>query len=524
MSRGLMRNTAVVGLMTFLSRVLGLVRDMVFARAIGVGLGMDAFLVAFKIPNFLRRLFGEGAFSLAFVPVLSDYKANREHAEVQGLVDRVFGTLAGILLLLSIVGSLASPLLVMVFAPGFIDEPEKFALTGDMLRVTFPYILFISLVAFGGGILNTYSRFALPAFAPVLLNLVFILAALFGDAWFEVHVMALAWAVFAGGVIQLLLILPGLARLRLLPRPRWGWRDSGVRRILKLMAPAVLGSSVAQINLLFDTLIASFLITGSVSWLYYADRMVEFPLGVFGVALGTVILPSLSKSHAARSPQEFAATLDRALRWVLLLGMPAAIGLILLAQPILITLFQYNAFTPHDAFMASLSLMAYAVGLPAFILVKVLAPAFYSREDSRTPVRIGIIAMLSNMVLNVLLVVPMVLLDITGPHAGLALATALTGWQNAAMLYRRLRREGVYAPLAGWGRVLLRIVVAGTAMALLLIWAVPAAATWVEWGGWERIGQLALWIVLAMGLYFLLLQLMGQRLQLLWRRPDAGDV
>ena len=519
-----MRNTAVVGLMTFLSRVLGLVRDMVFARAIGVGAGMDAFLVAFKIPNLLRRLFGEGAFSLAFVPVLADYKSNRDHGEVQGLVNRVFGTLAGILLLLSVIGSLASPLLVMLVAPGFIDTPEQFSLTGDMLRVTFPYILFISLVAFGGGILNTYDRFALPALAPVLLNVALITAALFGDAWFEVHVMALAWAVFAGGVIQLLLILPGLARLRLLPRPRWDWHDSGVRRILKLMAPAVLGSSVAQINILFDTLIASFLVTGSISWLYYSDRMMEFPLGVFGVALGTVILPSLSKSHAARSPQEFAATLDRALRWVLLLGVPATLGLILLAEPILITLFQYRAFTAHDADMAALSLMAYAVGLPAFILVKVLAPAFYSREDARTPVRIGIIAMLSNMGFNVLLVAPMVYFGVTGPHAGLALATALSGWQNAAMLYRRLRREGVYAPLAGWGRVLGRIAVAGAAMALLLVWAVPATGDWLGWGGGQRSSQLALWIGLAMALYFLLLQLMGQRLQLLWRRPDAGDV
>lgn len=519
MSRSLIRNTAIVSMMTTLSRVLGLLRDMVFAREIGVGLGMDAFLVAFKIPNFLRRLFGEGAFSLAFVPVLADYKSNRDHAAVQGLVDRVFGTLAGILLLLSLIGSLASPLLVMIFAPGFIDESVKFGLTGDMLRVTFPYILFISLVAFGGSILNTYNRFALPAFAPVLLNVVLISAAIYGRQWFEVSVMALAWAVFVGGVVQLLLILPGLFRLRLMPRPRWGWRDSGVRRILKLMAPAVVGSSVAQINLLFDTLIASFLITGSVSWLYYSDRMVEFPLGVFGVALGTVILPSLSRSHASKSPGQFAMTLDRALRWVMLLGIPAALGLILLAEPILITLFQYDAFTANDAAMAGLSLMAYSLGLPAFILIKVLAPAFYSREDSRTPVRIGIIAMVSNMVLNVLLVVPMVHFGITGPHSGLALATAITAWQNAGLLYRRLRREGVYSPLKGWGIIYSRILVAGGAMAVLLFWGVPHPSEWLVWGGWDRVFHLTFWIVLAVGLYFLILQLMGQRLQLLWKRP-----
>ncbi|MFP5507053.1 MAG: murein biosynthesis integral membrane protein MurJ, partial [Gammaproteobacteria bacterium] len=404
----MIRDTAVVSAMTLLSRILGLARDLVFARLFGAGTGMDAFLVAFKIPNFMRRLFAEGAFSLAFVPVLGEYRTRRDQAEVRGLIARVAGTLAGILLIVSLVGILASPAVVGLFAPGFLKSPEKFELTVQMLRVTFSYILFISLVAFASGILNTYGRFALPAFAPVLLNIVLIAAAWWGAPFFEVPVMALAWAVALGGVLQLLIMFPALRRLGLLVRPRWGWKDSGVQRILKLMGPAILGSSVAQINLLLDTIIASFLVTGSVSWLYYSDRMVEFPLGVFGIALSTVILPSLSRTHASADPVKFQYILDRALRWVVLLGTPAALGLLLLSGPIMVALFQYEQFGAHDARMAALSLMALALGLPAFILVKVLAPAFYARQDTRTPVRIAVTAMVANMGLNLLFVLPMV--------------------------------------------------------------------------------------------------------------------
>ncbi|WJW75101.1 murein biosynthesis integral membrane protein MurJ [Thiohalobacter sp. IOR34] len=522
MSTGLIRNTAIVSAMTLLSRILGFVRDMVLARAFGAGLALDAFFVAFKIPNLLRRMFGEGAFSLAFVPVLSEYKTRRDHPEVQALVDRVAGTLAGILILVSLLGVLASPLLVMLFAPGFIGEAGKFEITAAMLRVTFPYILFISLVAFAGSVLNTYGRFAVPAFAPVLLNLVLIAAALWWTPYFEQPVMALAWAVFIGGALQLGFMLPGLLRLHLLPRPRWGWRHSGVRQILRLMGPAILGSSVAQINLLFDTLIASFLVTGSVSWLYFADRMVEFPLGVFGIALSTVILPSLAHSHAAREPQQFRMLLDRALRWVFLLGTPATLGLLLLAGPIIVSLFQYEQFTPQQAEMTTLALMAYVLGLPAFILVKVLAPGFYSRQDTRTPVRIGIIAMVSNMGLNLLFVLPMVLLAIPGPHTGLAFATACSAWLNAGLLYRRLRREAVYAPQPGWWPVWGRILAAGGGMTVLLLLGPAPLEVWFARSGPERLFWLGLWIGAAGLLYLLLLQLFGQRLQTLWRRPDVA--
>lgn len=522
MRRGMIRDTAVVSAMTLLSRILGFVRDLILARVFGAGGTMDAFFVAFKIPNFLRRLFAEGAFSLAFVPVIGEYRAQREHDEVRELVRRVAGTLTGILVLVSLVGVFASPLMVTIFAPGFLDEPAKFDLTAQMLRITFSYILFISLVAFASGILNTYGRFALPAFAPVLLNIVMISAAWWARPYFDVPVMALAWAVAVAGVVQLLIMFPALRRLNLLDWPRWGWRHEAVQRILKLMGPAILGSSVAQINLLLDTIIASFLVTGSVSWLYYSDRMVEFPLGVFGIALSTVILPSLSRSHAQADPMNFQYILDRALRWVMLLGIPAALGLLLLSGPIMVALFQYNQFGAHDARMAALSLMAMALGLPAFILIKVLAPAFYARQDTRTPVRIAMTAMISNMGLNLLFVLPMLYFGIEGPHAGLALATTTSAWLNAGLLYRNLRRTGVYAPRPGWGAVMLRVFLASLLMTGLLWFGVKDFTTWVERGSTERLLHLVMWIGIAGVAYLGALQLFGQSLHSLWQRPDKA--
>lgn len=520
--QGMIRNTLVVSTMTLLSRILGFARDLILARIFGAGGDMDAFFVAFKIPNFLRRLFAEGAFSLAFVPVLGEYRTQRDHDDVRELVRRVAGTLAGILALVSLVGVFASPLIVSIFAPGFLDEPAKFDLTAQMLRITFSYILFISLVAFASGILNTYGRFALPAFAPVLLNVVMISAAWWATPYFELPVMALAWAVAVAGVVQLVIMFPALRQLKLLDWPRWGWRHVGVRKILKLMGPAILGSSVAQINLLLDTIIASFLVTGSVSWLYYSDRMVEFPLGVFGIALGTVILPSLSRSHTAADPMRFQRLLDQALRWVVLLGVPAALGLLLLSGPIMVALFQYDEFAAHDARMAALSLMAMALGLPAFLLIKVLAPAFYARQDTRTPVRIAIIALISNMGLNLLFVLPMLYYHIEGPHAGLALATSVSAWLNAGLLYRHLRATGIYAPQSGWAAVLLRVLAGSLLMVALLWFGVKDFEVWVERSSTDRLLRLALWIGIAGVVYLGALQLMGQNLRALWRRPDQA--
>ena len=507
----LLKSTAIVSAMTTLSRVLGLLRDMVFARVFGAAAGTDAFFIAFKIPNFLRRLFAEGAFSQAFVPVLSEYKAQRHEAEVRELVRHTAGTLLVVLFVLSVVAVLAAPLLVMVFAPGFIGDPGRFELTADMLRVTFPYLLFISLTALAGSVLNSFGRFAVPAFTPVLLNLVLIAAALWAAPLFARPVMALAWGVFIAGLAQLLFQLPFLHRLGLLRWPCWGGANDGVRRIGRLMLPAIFGSSVAQVNLLFDTIIASFLAAGSVSWLYYSDRLVEFPLGVFGIALATVILPSLSQRHAEADPRAFAATLDWALRWVLLIGTPAMLGLALLAGPLLVTLFNYGEFDAQDVAMSRLSLTAYSLGLLGFIAVKVLAPGYFARQDTRTPVRIGVIAMLSNMLLNVFFVVPMVLLGIPGPHSGLALATACSAFLNAGLLYRGLRRDGVLQHGPGWGRLFLQVALACVAMGGLLGWGLADLETWQARDTLARVGWLVGWVAAGMGLYVAVLLGVGVR-------------
>jgi len=514
MTKKLVKSTVTVSGMTLLSRILGFVRDMVVARIFGAGLGTDAFFVAFKIPNFMRRLFAEGAFSQSFVPVLSEYKTQRDHDEIKRLTDDVAGTFGAVLLLITIIGVLAAPVLIAVFAPGFIDEPGKYDLATDMLRFTFPYIFFISLTAFAGGILNTYGRFGVPAFTPVLLNLVLISCALWLAPQMDEPIMALAWGVFFAGMAQLLFQFPFLAKLKLLPRPRFNRKSEGVQKIKTLMIPAIFGSSVAQINLLLDTVIASFLVTGSVTWLYFSDRLVEFPLGVFGIALATVILPNLSQQHAAASTEAFSKTLDWALRWVLIVGTPAMVGLFLFAGPMLATLFQYGAFSQHDVEMATRSLMAYSIGLMGFILVKVLAPGFYARQDTKTPVKIGIIAMVANMVMNLILVFPLA-------HAGLALATSLSAFLNAFLLFRVLRREGVYTPEAGWLKLMLQVLVANLAMAALLWWGASDLQIWFAWGGWQRAMQLLLWIVAGAVLYFAVLLLMGVKFRQLWQQKGA---
>jgi len=514
MTKKMLKSTATVSGMTLLSRILGFVRDMVVARIFGAGMATDAFFVAFKIPNFMRRLFAEGAFSQSFVPVLSEYKTQREHDETKRLADDVAGTFGAVLLLITIIGVLAAPVLIAIFAPGFIDEPGKYDLATDMLRFTFPYIFFISLTAFAGGILNTYGRFGVPAFTPVLLNLVLISCALWLAPKMDEPIMALAWGVFFAGMAQLLFQLPFLAKLKLLPRPRFNRKSEGVQKIKALMIPAIFGSSVAQINLLLDTLIASFLVTGSVTWLYFSDRLVEFPLGVFGIALATVILPNLSRQHAAASTEAFSRTLDWALRWVLIVGTPAMVGLFLLAGPMLTTLFQYGEFSPHDVEMATRSLMAYSIGLMGFILVKVLAPGFYARQDTKTPVKIGIIAMVSNMVMNLILVFPLA-------HAGLALATSLSAFLNAFLLFRVLRREGVYNPEAGWMKLMMQVLLANLVMAALLWWGAGDLQAWFAWSGWQRAMQLLLWIAAGAVLYFAVLLLSGVKFRQLWQQKGA---
>ncbi len=473
--------------MTMLSRVLGLVRDVVIAHFVGATAAADAFFVAFKIPNFMRRLFAEGAFSQAFVPVLSEYREQRSFAAVQDLVNRVAGALGGSLLLVTGVAVLCAPWIAVVFAPGFYlaEDPLRYQLTSEMIRVTFPYLLLISLTGFCGAVLNSYGRFAVPAFTPVLLNVCLISAAVLAAPYFDEPAFALAWGVLAAGLLQLTFQLPFMHGLRLSPRPVWDWQDEGVRRVLTLMVPAIFGVSVSQINLLLDTVLASFLPQGSVSWLYYSDRLVELPLGVFAIAISTVILPSLSRQQANRSAEEFSATLDWAIRMVLLIAVPAAVALFILAEPILMTLFQYGKLTARDVSMASFSLQAYSVGLLAFMLIKVLAPGYFSRQDTKTPVKIGIIAMIANMVLNIAFVVPLHFYWQLG-HVGLALATSLSAFLNAGLLYRGLRRQEVYTPLPEFMTTVLRLLAAAAAMAAVLVWFLPEHALWLEWLWWQR--------------------------------------
>jgi putative peptidoglycan lipid II flippase len=516
---GLLRSSALVGSMTMVSRVLGLLRDVVIASFIGATANADAFFVAFKIPNFLRRLFAEGAFSQAFVPVLADYKAEGSIAAVKALIDRVAGVLGGSLLFITAFSILAAPLITMVFAPGFVSQPEKFYLTSAMTRITFPYLLLISMTGFCGAILNSYGRFAVPAFTPVFLNLSLIFAALVAAPWFEQPVFALAWGVLLAGVVQLLFQLPFLYRLDLVPRPIWDTSDEGVRRILKLMVPALFGVSVSQINLLLDTVLASFLPTGSVSWLYYSDRLTELPLGIFGIAIATVILPNLSAHRAAAQEGHFSGTLDWAMRWVLLIGVPSTLALILLAEPILITLFQYGELTSVDVDMAALSLRAYSLGLIAFMLVKVLAPGFYARKDTATPVKFGITAMVANMIMNLIFCLPLMYLWNIG-HMGLALATSFAAMLNAGLLLRGLLRAGFYQFQPGWAIYIRRLMLASACMLAALLWLAPEGAAWFEWHWQRRALELAFLCCAGVAVYFASHWLLGTRIGQL-RAPPA---
>jgi putative peptidoglycan lipid II flippase len=517
----LLKSTSVVGSMTLLSRISGLARDIVLSHWFGAGGVMDAFLVAFRIPNLLRRFFAEGAFSQAFVPVISEYRATRSAEDVHDLLDRVTGTLGAVLFGITALGVLAAPVLIAIFAPGFLADDGRAALASDMLRFTFPYLLFISLTALAGGILNTYRRFAVPAFTPVLLNLVLIGFAAVVAPRLARPAMALAFGVLAAGVVQLLFQLPFLLRLRLMPRPRWDLAHAGVRRILRLMAPVIFGSSVAQINILFDTLIASFLAAGSISWLYYSDRLVEFPLGVFGIALATVILPSLSEHHAKASAADFSATLDWALRYVLLIALPAALGLMLLAEPLIATIFRGGEFADRDVAMAGASLQAFAPGLLGFVLVKVLAPGYFARQDTRTPVRIGVFALLLNMALNVVFVLTLLYSGWAPPHAGVAAATSVSGLFNATMLLRGLRKAGVYERGPGWRILAFQVLAACTAMALFVLWCRARIGDWGALGTWQQIGALALCVGGALVVYFGVCWLMGLKpLKLHAQRPD----
>jgi putative peptidoglycan lipid II flippase len=502
----LLRAAASVSGMTLLSRITGLAREILLASFFGAGVAFDAFVVAFRIPNLLRRLFAEGAFSQAFVPVLGEYRARHGDEATRALAGKVLAALAVGLFVVTAIGVVAAPAVVYLSASGFAADADKFALTTTMVRICFPYILFISLVSFGAGVLNTYGAFKAPAFTPVLLNLCFIGFALLVAPRMDRPVLALAWAVFFGGLAQLVFQVPFLARIGMLPRPAWDPRDAGVRRILRLMAPAALGVSVAQVSLLINTQIASWLGNGPVSWIYYADRLMEFPSALLGVALGTVLLPSLVKHHSADDPVAYSKLLDWGLRLTLVLALPAAVALGMLAVPLVATLFWHGEFSRMDVLMTRNALIGYAVGLLGIILVKVLAPGFYARQNIRTPVKVAVVTLVVTQALNAVLV-PFL------RHAGLTLAISLGACFNAGWLWWLMHRSGGYRAEPGWGAFLIKLAVALYMMGGALWYSMGTESSWFELAAAPRAAKLALVIVAGAAAYFASLAVMGFRLR-----------
>ena len=514
------RSTMTVSLMTLLSRITGLVRDIAFAQFLGSGLVADAFFVAFRIPNFFRRIFAEGAFSAGFVPVYAEYESQYPAPEVRAFLDLMLGRLALILLLFTLLGVLGAPWLVTIIAPGFVEHPDKYAATVEALRFTFPYLFFVSLVAMAGGILNTRGRFAVPAITPVFLNL-FLIGAVIWAVPFATHkALTLGIGVFVAGVVQLGFQLPFLAFERRLPFPKimtgkgtQAVAADGVGRVFSLMLPALFGVSVAQINLLINTVLASFLVTGSVSWLYYSDRLMEFPVGVFGIALATVILPKLSKQVAENAVEEYRQTIDWALRLALLVVCPAAVALVVLAHPLMLTLFQYGEFTDEDARMAARSLVAFSPGLIGFVLVKVLAPGFFARKDTKTPVRAGVIAMAVNGLCAAALTLAVPL-----GHVGLAAATSISGLVNAGLLYRYLVRDSGYMSGPGMSGFAVKTAAAAIVMGVVLWFGVPDRQFWVAASVAGRLWQLVMWVPAGTVVYFVCLYVVGLKPHRLFQR------
>lgn len=491
MSGKLFKSGMIVSAMTFISRILGLVRDAVIANLMGAGANADVFLFANKIPNFLRRLFAEGAFAQAFIPVLADVRHAGDEQHLKQFIAKVSGTLGVIVTIVTIVGVVGSPILAAIFGMGWFveyvnNEPagEKFVLASLMLKITFPYLLFVSLTGLAGAILNTLNKFAVAAFTPVLLNVAIISCAIYLAPRFDEPAYALAWGVFLGGLLQLLFLLPFLFKVGLLVKPKWGWSDPDIIKVRTLIIPALFGVSVGQLNLLLDTVIASFLGTGSISWLYYSDRLLEFPLGLFGIAIATVILPTLSQNHVSKDDKAFSANIDWAVKMVCLLGIPAATGLFMLAEPMLLTIFQRGEFTPEDATYASHSLMAYSFGLLSFMLVKVLAPGFYSRQDIKTPVKFGIWCVAANMLFNLMLVWPF-------DYVGLAMATSLSALMNAGLLYGALHKQGVYVASTQTVTLIIKIVSASILMGIVIFIFNPIPNAWVNLSLLDKILELA---------------------------------
>jgi len=507
MTKSFIKSSSIVTAMTFLSRILGLARDFIIARYFGANELSDAFLVAFRIPNFFRRLFAEGAFSQAFIPILANAKASQSDDEVQTVINHIATKLLSILMIITLVAVILAPVVIFLFAWGFYfkSDSSQFYLASDMLRITFPYLLLISLTALSGSILNTYDNFSVPAFTPVLLNISLILSAIFLSQYLATPIMALAWGVLIGGVAQLSFQIPFLLKIKKLPKIQFG-HHKAITTLKKRMIPALFGVSVSQINLLIDTMIASTLVAGSVSWLYYSDRLLELPLALIGIALATVALAKLSNYYANNDSKGFKETVDKALLYALLLGIPSCIGLVLLSEELIITLFQYEAFDAYAAKKSSLSLQAYGSGLMAFIAVKILAPVFLSRGDTKTPVKAGIVAMTSNILLNLILAYYY-------GHVGLAAATSISALINASLLYYFLLKQSIFKFSAALYKMLYQVILASIIMVVYIYFSASSVDDYLQSSMLERVTMTSETIIISALIYFSILYLLGVRLK-----------
>lgn len=496
MAKSLIRSVSVVSSMTFISRILGFVRDLIAAQIFGVNASVDAFYIAFKIPNFMRSLFAEGAFSQAFVPVLSDYREKNTEAEVKTFISHMAASLGIVLLIVTFLGIIGARNLIDLFSPGL--DPYRYELAQNMLRITFPYLMLISLTAFAGSILNSYGKFAIPSFTPALLNVCLIATAVIMSPWLAIPVTSQAWGILLAGFVQLFMQVMALYRSNLLVVPKICWQDQNVKRVLKLIIPALFGASMGQLSILINTILASFLVTGSISWLYYSERLAYFPLGIFGVALATVILPHLSRQHATESKEGFSAALDWGLRWNLIIGIPASLTMLLLSAPLIISLFYYGKFTLHDVLMTQRAVIAYAIGLQAFMLAKIVSSAFYAKQNIQTPVKISMISLLINILLSLLLIKPLA-------HAGLALSSSLASWVNVITLCVVLQRQKIFSVQPQWGLFLLKLLFANGVLALFLWYTAQDLMIWAHWDWPQRLLHLVLIGLGAIALYLVCL-------------------
>ncbi|WP_367680590.1 murein biosynthesis integral membrane protein MurJ [Candidatus Fukatsuia anoeciicola] len=502
----LLKSLITVSSMTLFSRILGFARDAVIARIFGAGVATDAFFVAFKLPNLLRRIFAEGAFSQAFVPLLAEYKNHKGKEATRDFVAYVAGLLTLVLIVITLLGILVAPWIIFITAPGFINTADKFILTSSLLRITFPYILFISLSSLVAAILNTWNRFSVPAFTPIFLNISMICFALFATPYFYPPILVLAWAVVLGGVLQLGYQLPYLKKINMLVLPRLDLRNTDIWRVIKQMAPAIFGVSVSQISLIINTIFASFLVSGSVSWIYYADRLMEFPASILGVALGTILLPTLAKSFFVGNNDEYSCLMDWGLRLCFLLALPSTIALGIIAKPLTVALFQYGNFSAFDALMTQHALISYSIGLIGLITVKVLAPGFYSRQNIQTPVKIAVVTLIITQIMNLIFVTPL-------QHVGLSLSIGLGACLNASLLYWQLRKQKIFYPQPGWLLFICKLLIAVFIMCIILLIVLGLMPPWDNGSMMYRLSRLFLVILVGIGSYFSVLGLLGFRLR-----------